>query len=211
MANWNDRHSRLRLIDSVLDHVIPDVLTPFPVEYARRSRSRAGAPTLVPVPVGCGTPVKAAVLVLKKYTRKKKALNYLYRREIHQEGDLKVIYDDKLQRQKQHGLHIECLRKQFGLTIVYYTSLNPKFTEILDVNRSQAEKAVLLARSAIASVTQETYNKGMDGIQYLADNIDAGAITRLAEDYRRALLVKVVIASNLLQARLIIAQDRGYI
>jgi len=59
-------------IESVLDHVIPDVMTPFPVEYARRSRSRAGAPTLVPVSAGCGTPVNAVVLVLKKYTRKKK-------------------------------------------------------------------------------------------------------------------------------------------
>ena len=26
-------------IESVLDHVIPDVLTPFPVEYARHSRA----------------------------------------------------------------------------------------------------------------------------------------------------------------------------
>jgi len=63
-------------ISSVLDHVIPDVMTPFPVEYARKSGTRAGAPTLVPVPIGCGTPVKAVVLVLKKYTRKKKAQNF---------------------------------------------------------------------------------------------------------------------------------------
>jgi len=59
-------------IESVLDHVIPDVMTPFPVEYARKSGTRDGAPTLVPVPIGGGTPVKAVVLVLKKYTRKKK-------------------------------------------------------------------------------------------------------------------------------------------
>jgi cation transport regulator ChaC len=107
-------------IESVLDHVIPDVLTPFPVEYARCSQSRAGAPTLVPVPPEYGAPVKAVVLVLRDGTLEQEPLNALYRREIHHEGDLKVIYDDQAQRQKRDALVIESIKNQFGLSVVYY-------------------------------------------------------------------------------------------
>jgi len=200
-----------REIESVLDHVIPDVLTPFPVEYARRSRSRAGAPTLVPVPAGCGTPMNAVVLVLKKYTRKKKALNFLYRREVHREGDLKVIYEDQAQRQKRDALVIESMQNQFGLSVIYYTALKPNFTEILDAKRTQEQKAELLALAAIDSVTQETYAKGMDGIQYLADNIEASVVTVLTEPYAQAILNKVRNVSNLGQAHKLIAQQKGII
>ena len=196
-------------IESVLDHVIPDVMTPFPVEYARKSGTRAGAPTLVPVPIGCGTPVKAVVLVLKKYTRKNKAQNFLYRRELHQERDLKVIYDDQAQRQKRDALVIETMKNQFGLSVIYYTALKPNFTEILDAKRTLEEKAELLARAAIDSVTQETYRKGMDGIQYLADNIDAGVRTALNVTYCQVLLDKARDAHDLRQARKIIAQKKG--
>lgn len=201
-----------REIESILDHEFPDVLTPFPVEYARRSQSRAGAPTLVPVPVGCGSPVKAVVLVLKKYTHKKKAQNFLYRREIHREGDLKVIYDDQAQRQKRDALVIETMKNQFGLSVIYYTALKPNFTEILDTKLTQEQKAELLARAAIDSVTQETYRKGMDGIQYLADNIEAGVVTTLSEPYEQAIVKKA--GNNILdlgQARELIAQQKGII
>ena len=196
-------------ISSVLDHVIPDVMTPFPVEYARKSGTRAGAPTLVPVPIGCGTPVKAVVLVLKKYTRKKKAQNFLYRRELHQEGDLKVIYDDQAQRQKRDALVIETMKNQFGLSVIYYTALKPNFTEILDANRTQEDKAELLARAAIDSVTQETYAKEMDGIQYLADNIEALVVTALTGPYAQAILEKEGNVPNLDQARRFIAKQKG--
>jgi len=198
-------------IESVLDHVIPDVMTPFPVEYARRSRSRAGAPTLVPIPIGCGTPVNAVVLVLKKYTRKKKAQNFLYRRELHKEGDPKVFYDDQVQRQKRDALVIETMKNQFGLSVIYYTALKPNFTEILDTKLTQEQKAELLARAAIDSVTQGTYAKEMDGLQYLADNIEAGVVTALTEVYAKAILNKVGIVSNLGQARELIAQQKGII
>jgi len=199
-------------IESVLDHVIPDVQTPFPVEYARCSRSRAGAPTLVPVPAGCGTPVNAVVLVLKKYTRKKKAQNFLYRRELHQERDLKVIYDDQAQRQKRDALVIKTMKNQFGLSVIYYTALKPNFTEIIDTKRTLEEKAELLARAAIDSLTQETYKKGTDGIQYLADNIDAGVITELTELYEQAILKKARNnISNLGQVHRSIAQEKGII
>ena len=171
--------------------MIPDVLTPFPVEYARRSQSRAGAPTLVPVPPEYGAPVKAVVLVLREGTLEQEALNALYRREIHRECNLNVIYDDQAQRQKRDALVIESIKNRFGLSVIYYTALKPNFTEILDGKRTLEEKAELLARAAIDSVTQEIFAKGMDGIQYLADNIEAGVITALNEHYKQAILNKV--------------------
>ena len=198
-------------IEDVLDHVIRDVQTPFPVEYARKSSTRAGAPTLVPVPAGCGAPVKAVILVLKKYTRRQMAQNFLYRREIHKEGDKKVLYDDQVQRQKQDALVIESIYNQFGLSVIYYTALKPNFTEILDANCTREEKAELLAQAAIGSVTQKTYAKGLDGIQYLADNIAVGVVTALTEAYAQALLKKAGNAANLDQARRFIAQERGII
>lgn len=199
-------------IESVLDLVIPDVQTPFPVEYARRSRSRAGAPTLVPVPMGCGLSVKGAILVLHEDTSEQLALNFLYRREIHREGDLKGIYDDQAQRQKRDALVIESIKNLFGLSVIYYTAFKPNFTEILDARRNQEEKAELLARAAIDSVIQETYAKGKDGIQYLADNIDAGVITALTGHYKQAILKKVGDnLSNLGHVRQSIAQEKGII
>lgn len=198
-------------IESVLDHVIPDVQTPFPVEYARCSRSRAGAPTLVPVPMGCGAPVRAVIFVLMKYTRKQKAQNFLYRREIHQEGNLTVNYNDQAQRKKIDALVIESIQNQFGLPMVYYTAFKPNFTKIIDVNRSQKEKADLLAQSATDSITYETFEKCLDGIQYLADNINAGVVTALTEPYVQTILEKAGNAPNLDQARLFIAQQKRII
>ena len=54
--------------------------TPFPVEYARLSRSRGGAPTLVPRTLGA--PVSAELLVLPDSISVTEAKDILYCREI---------------------------------------------------------------------------------------------------------------------------------
>ena len=139
-------------------------------------------------------------------------MNFLYRREIHREGDLTVNYDDQVQRQKRDALVIETMKNQFGLSVIYYTALKPNFTEILDTKLTQEQKAELLARAAIDSLTQETYAKEMDGIQYLADNIEAGVVTTLTEPYEQAIVKKAGNnISNLGQARKLIAQQKGII
>ena len=51
-------------IGSLVAERIGGVRTPFRVEFARQSRTRGGAPTLVPVSEG-GASVEAKVLVLK--------------------------------------------------------------------------------------------------------------------------------------------------
>jgi len=58
--------------------------TPFPVEYARLSQTRNGAPTVVPHSSGC--PVKAEVLVLSDSLSLKDAKSLLWRREARKEG-----------------------------------------------------------------------------------------------------------------------------
>src|SRR4051812_39301785 len=58
--------------------------TPFPVEYARVSATRGGAPTAVPHSAGC--PVNAIVLVLSEDVTIAHAKDMLWRREIRAEG-----------------------------------------------------------------------------------------------------------------------------
>lgn len=93
-----------REIESVLDYVIPDVLTLFPVGYARRSQSLAGVPTLVPL---------------------------------------------------------------------------------------------------------ETYEKGLAGLKYLRDNIEDGVMTSLTEAYRQAVVEKAGNSTDLDQARIYFALEKG--
>jgi hypothetical protein len=70
-------------LNRVIERRIDDVLTPFEVEYARSSRTRASAPTLVPVKGGMGGQVRAQVLVLKPDANVATAKTLLYRREVH--------------------------------------------------------------------------------------------------------------------------------
>src|SRR3954454_12930392 len=60
-----------------------DVLTPFPIEFARSSKTRGGAPTLVPVERG-GARVSAVIYGVG--TNERLAADMLYRREIHKVG-----------------------------------------------------------------------------------------------------------------------------
>lgn len=200
-------------IRSVLDHVIPEVQTLFPIEYARRSQSRAGAPTLVRVDFG--NPVIGKILVLKDLVTSQYAKDMLYRREMHRESIMSIIYDDEKQRNKHSKklspVLIECHKEFHGISEVYYTQIESNFPEILSKEISKDEKADFLADAAIKSINLDTYGQGLDGIQYLADNIDAGVITSLTEVYQKAILQKAGNATNLRQARRFISQKKGII
>ncbi len=190
---------------------ILEVWTHFSVEYARRSSTRAGAPTLVPVPPGCGGPVKAAILVLKKFSHKDAIQNYLYRREMHAVGDRTKVYNHEVQLSKRNALHVETLPGFQGLEVVYYTDFPARFSEILDPGRTPQEKAQRLARAAIDSLIPETFPQGLDGIQYLINNIAAGVITPLTDLYTQAILQLADNAPNLAEARLRITRQKGII
>jgi len=67
--------------------VTKDVLTPFPVEFARKSRKRSGAPTLVPVEAG-GCSVRAVIFEVE--VTASHVADIVYRREIHAVGSGKT-------------------------------------------------------------------------------------------------------------------------
>jgi hypothetical protein len=69
-----------------------DCVTPFSVEYARLSKKRDFAPTLVPVETG-GAPVNAVILLLKPETSLDVAKDILWRRETRQD-DLSRRYPE---------------------------------------------------------------------------------------------------------------------
>src|SRR5687767_12798572 len=67
-----------------------DVLTPFPVEFARTSQKRCGAPTLVPVEDGGGR-VRAAIIEVN--VDEKQTMDIVYRREINEVGSNRIYVE----------------------------------------------------------------------------------------------------------------------
>ena len=176
------------------------VKTPFRVEFARSSRSRAGAPTLVPVFCeGVGEHVQAQLLVLKPEISAEKATHMLYRREIHQVGSGKC-YDEVKARQSTNLVRIERLKNFANFEIVLYAGLPANLACVLDSGMDDGTKAERLANLAIKSVTKETYEKNKDGIHYLEQALAWGIVTPLTELYRAAILRKTG-ATNLTEAR----------
>lgn len=185
------------------------VETPFPVEYARRSKTRANAPTLVPVPFGKGDPVQAAVIVLKKEILLQQAMDILYRREIHRIGDTHKVYHEP-DSQDTNKMRIVQLHEFAEIDTVLYTKLATNFQPILDDEYNDHQKSDLLCTAACESLTEETFHTCQDGIHYLNAAIHSGVKTRLTELYAQAVLNaaghNVV---DLAIARALIAKSRG--
>ena len=85
------------------------VQTPFRVEFARSSRSRDGAPTLLLVRDG-GTQVKAVVLVLDADVSLEMGKDMLCRREINAAGDLGHRYSPSARG--PNAVHVGELRQE---------------------------------------------------------------------------------------------------
>ena len=144
------------------------ILTPFNVEFARESRTRERAPTLVPVDKG-GGPVAARILVLN--SSEDDAADMLYRRETGRIGQ----FDVKYVRPKQPGPNsvlVDRIEHFNGVDVVLYariaaTIANPTATK--------------LAELAIASAKK--LHNGTDGISYLFNAMKYGIRTPLTDDY----------------------------
>lgn len=182
--------------------------TPFEIEYARSSRGRAGAPTLVPVPEGKGSKVNAQILLLNEKVLYEDAYNMLYRREINRIGAFHIIYNNQEQRKKGNGVIIEELKDYAGVSVVLYACLDVNIPEIINKNIPMEEKAKKLSHLAIESVNNETFRSKRDGIQYLADNISFGILTPLSDGYKDHILQETN-ASDLVEARLRVAEIKG--
>jgi len=151
------------------------IRTPFPVEFARSSRTRAGAPTLVPVSVG-GAHIPARVLVLHQDMSEQDARDMLWRRETGRMGQAPPIHSDP----GPNDVIIDRLADFHGIPFVLYARIAPNIT--LLTPRRLAELALRSARSA------EAERKARDGISYLIAALRNGARTRLSCAYEREVL-----------------------
>ena len=150
-----------------------NVPTPFPVEFARSSDGREGAPTLVPF--AGGSPVNAVIFTVD--TTPEEAANILYRREINQVGSDKVYREPAPDRTR--AVRID----RFGDIVGYDLVLSTRLAATIDPLTAEG-----LADLAIESARQ--LDDGRDGISYLAAAQASGIVTPLTEAYQAAILAK---------------------
>ena len=148
-----------------------EVETPFAVEFARSSRTRDGAPTLVPVSEG-GAHVLATVLVLDDSVTMAYARAMLYRRET---GRLRDINAGA-----QTAWIVE-LSGFAGTNTCLYTALQPNIQPL-----TVQKLAGLAVRSAAAPAGAER----RDGISYLQQQKRRGIMTPLVPAYEEAVLAR---------------------
>lgn len=148
------------------------VLTPFSVEFARKSVKRGGAPTLVPVTVG-GSPVLAQILILN--ISEQEAKDRLWRREINKVGE-----GGHYRHSTNPGpntLVIDRHENVGGIAVVFSARLPATISPLT---------AEHLAELAIESARRDRH--GRDGISYLMDAKENGTITPLSEPYEQEIL-----------------------
>ena len=155
---------------------VENVQTPFRVEFARTSRTRDGAPTLVPVSES-GAQVKAKLLVLDKRVSETEATDILWRRETRREGsseqyELSPSYD-------VNAVFVRRLEDFEGLAAVLYAEIGANIPD-LDPRK--------LAELAIDSARSRAGREGKDGIAYLIDVKKNGVETLLMPEYEREIL-----------------------
>ena len=164
--------------DSIRSHVTARLPTEteWPVEYARTSRGRAGAPTLVRHHAGAR--VQGAILMLDVWDwDKERVRELLWERE--GKPDRSAIKSKKISER---------------LTLLY-ADLDANIPD----DRLNAEHLADLAISSVPLACER------NGIRYLADNIEAGIFTPLTLPYCGAILKKTG-APNLAQAEQIVRE-----
>ena len=157
---------------------ISDFETPFSIEFARSSRSRDGAPTLVPVETG-GASVRGVLLVLDGGLDRARAEDLLWRRETRRERS-RDHYRRPIKPGKNDVL-VECLEGLAGIGTVFFTRIRANID-----NRTPEHLADLAIRSARGAAGAER----RDGISYLASAVRQGIVTPLLPQYRATILRK---------------------
>lgn len=148
-------------------------VTPFPVEFARASKGRDFAPTLVPSEAG--SRVRCGVIALRGEVTLQEARDMLYRREAR--GDL--VGSGKPEPTPPRSW----IKKWPGglgpVEIALYTDLED------DLKDATSEQ---LAEKAIASARAKAGFECRDGISYLIAALDQGVSTPKSAAYERAIL-----------------------
>lgn len=155
---------------------IEEVETPFLVEFARSSRTRDGAPTLIPVTMG-GCRVRAVILILNPEVSVESAMDLLWRRET-RKGDRTIRYQARTDPGPNHVV-VEHLSNFSGLKTVLYTSIGA------NIPKNTPE---CLARLAIESAKGNAGATKMDGINYLLSVKRHGVKTPLLPAYEVKIL-----------------------
>ncbi len=154
-----------------------EVVTPFPVEFARISEKRGFAPTLVKV-ANRGAKVKGLLFILKPEVTLAEAKNLLWRRETRRVGTGRT-YTEPYPPNNNHVL-VRTIEVFEGVDLVLYTD----FLDAGKVNKTVAE----LAERAVASAKDNKVEQGLDGISYLIGAKAAGIKTPLLAEYEREIL-----------------------
>ena len=159
----------------------PHVQTPFKVEFARTSSTRAGAPTLVPVMTGGGH-VPAQIIVLNNTISEDEARDLIWRRETRRIGTGR-----RYVHPANPGPNTTLVRnagEMRGIDSVLYTEIGANISPLT---------ATELARLAVQSVAQAP--PGMDGVTYLIDALARGLTTPLSGPYELAIMRMVGVAN----------------
>jgi len=156
--------------------VIRGVKTPFKIEFARKSKNRNYAPTLIPVETG-GARVKAQILVMKDGVSEKTAKDILYRREKNQVGSSKEYKHPT--RPNKNKVIIERLEDFQNVDVVLFVRIGANIDPLTPTH---------LARLAIESARKAAGAEKEDGINYLARVKRQGIRTPLMKDYENEIL-----------------------
>lgn len=165
-------------IEPIIVEKISGIETPFCIEFARSSRKRDGAPTVVPVDSG-GARVAATILILREGVSVETAQNLLWRRETGNECTDKPY--KKPANPNPNSMVVEELAHFAGVETVLYTKLGPNITDLTPEN---------LAELAIKSAKGNVGKKNKDGISYLISLKRHGIVTLLMPAYEEAILKK---------------------
>jgi len=155
---------------------VDNVPTPFNVEFARSSRGRDGAPTIIPVENG-GSPVNAVVLVMRDYVLPDDARSMLWRRETNQAGSNKRY--EPPESQTLDTVVVAEYTALAGVELVLTTKIGSNISPLTPQQ---------LAELAFASARAKAGPERRDGISYLTDAKRAGIVTPMMDSYEREVL-----------------------
>lgn len=153
--------------------------TPFKVEYARKSRTRGEAPTLIPRE-DIGQKVYAVILVLKDEVDLELAKSMLWRRETGQLDSEKKYTESSISNENK--VEVKTLKDFFDVETILYTSIGKNIEGEINAD--------ILSSLAIKSILSDAGENKRDGVRYLLNNLENGIITQFSEQYKEEILKK---------------------
>jgi hypothetical protein len=153
-----------------------DILTPFNIEFARKSSKRANAPTLTVVKTG-GSSVRGAIFILRDGLSQYKVADLLWRRETRKtETDEHYLAGGTVNSE----IKIDTISSYLGFDALLYAA---------PLQNIPIPSASLLADLAINSAyNQDIAEMHKDGISYLVDIISLKIVTPLMAQYEEEIL-----------------------